>query len=144
LTFAGKDGTASADLLVGQLVQRLVKALPPTGCRTSSHLRTFCRLVAAFADADDVAISTDMMNQLQVLRKAFFCVQSAYGDASGNQPLAKESLDAVEQVQQSSEKCILSSRVMYCTFTYCLFAVYCMFCFAFSFVKGSKGKHLIL
>lgn len=101
----GKETHASADLLVGQLLQRLLKALPSTGARTSSQLRTFARLVAIFAEADDLAVSPSVMNQFQVLRKAFFCVEAAYREACDNQPLARESLESVELIQRSSENC---------------------------------------
>lgn len=93
---------------MGQLLQRLLLALPPTGARTSSQLRTFSRLVALFADADDLAVSASVMEQFQVLRKAFFCIEAAYKEASNNQPLARESLESVEVIQRASENCTLT------------------------------------
>ena len=87
---------------MGQLLQRVLKSLP-TPCKSSSQLRTLTRLVDAFAEADDLALSTGVASQFQVLHKAFFCVEAHQKEDKVSRPLAAESLEAIETIKSSAE-----------------------------------------
>lgn len=100
----GLATSTHAGLAIQQLLQRILISLPPSiaSNKGSPQFKTLVGVVDAFAQADNLGISAGLLEQFQVLQKAFFALESKASRPNVNiSPMGQESLQAIAEIQES-------------------------------------------